>query len=95
MINYFGSAVDRDFNLTQEDFEYMENLQNTVGNFIRTGNPNDWTGNSRSPNNELKKLRTWADSEKFHVFGLKSQSEEDFRREFCEQLDLMDEYMQH
>ena len=72
----------------------MERLQNTVGNFIRTGNPNDWTGNPREENT-IPELRTWDQSQSFYVFGADSQYFEDFRGEFCDQLDEMDEYMYH
>ena len=41
MAQYFGNAIEREMNLTGAEFHYIKLLQQVIGNFIRTGDPND------------------------------------------------------
>ena len=80
--------------LTADEFDYIDRIQNIIGNFIRTGNPNDWTGNKR-PIQNIQPIRNWRDFKKFNIFGISGQSDENYRNDFCNSLDEMDEYMLH
>ena len=91
---FFVMALDWGIELLQEKVGYIEIIQNVIGNFIRTGDPNDWTGNSR-PKEEIEKMNTWRDSKMFNVFGIYGQYPENYRTEYCGKLDEMDEYMKH
>lgn len=93
-IHFMGMAIDRQIDLSEDEIDYIETLQNTIGNFIRTGNPNNWEGNPR-PKQDIIQINTWRDSKMFNVFGVSGQYPENYRSEFCDKLDEMDEYMLH
>ena len=94
VFNYFGTSFDRQFDLPENHKDYIEKLQNTIGNFIRTGDPNNWEGNDRDYQ-EIVQIDTWRDSKMFTMFGIDGQYPENFRNEYCNKLDDMWEYMMH
>ena len=69
-------------------------IQNTLGNFIRTGDPNNWEGNSR-PYQDIGRISSWWESNRFNIYGISGTKLEDYRKEYCDKLDDMDEYMLH
>lgn len=93
-MHFFGMALDWGVELLDEEIEHIENIQNIIGNFVRTGDPNDWTGNTR-PWQEITQINTWRDSRMFNMFGIYGQYPENYRTEYCDKLDEMDEYMEH
>ena len=74
--------------------QHIEKSQNIVGNFMRTGDPNNWDGNPR-PIIDIPRMSPFRDSKKFNIFGMKGIYQEDFRSSHCDRLDAMDEYMMH
>ena len=96
VLQYFGTFLDRRFgkDLDDLDIDYIERIQNTVGNFIRTADPNNWNGNPR-PHQDIVQINSWRDSQMFNVFGVYGQYPENYRSEYCDKLDEMWEYMLH
>ena len=80
--------------LKSDYLEHIEKTQNVVGNFMRTGDPNNWDGNPR-PTIEMPKLDHFRDSKKFNIFGMDGIYQDAYRSSFCDKLDAMDEYMLH
>jgi len=46
-VHYMGTLLDRRIELTEIEKNHIEMIQNNLANFVRTGDPNDWTGNPR------------------------------------------------
>jgi len=94
-INYFGNAIRRGLELTQAEQNYIEKSQNYLANFIRTGNPNDFTGN---PNGSMDfdEMVNMRDSDgKMNIVGINGQTTDHYRAPWCNVHDLIDEYLQH
>jgi para-nitrobenzyl esterase len=78
-INYFGNAIRRGLELTQAEQNYIEKSQNYLANFIRTGNPNDFTGN---PNGSMDfdEMVNMRDSDgKMNIVGINGQTTDHYR----------------
>jgi hypothetical protein len=84
----------KNFELSPAEWNHIDRIQSLVGNFIRTGNPNDWTGNPQ-PEVSLPKLESWRDSKLFTIFGQTEDYTSNYRSQYCDKLDEMDEYMMH
>ena len=87
-------AIDKQLPIDHVYRNYIDRIQNTVGNFIRTGDPNDWEGNQR-PFQEIGIISNWKESNLFTIFGEDSAIPANYRHEFCDKLDKMNEYMLH
>ena len=95
---YFGT-YRKDNGLTEEQENWMKMYQNYISNFIRTGNPNDWTDN---PNEEPAETFIWENfvgTERWNELGINKFSsygvDDDQRKNRCGMLDDIQHYMLH
>lgn len=85
--------------MNDEEVEWVTTYQSYLANFIRTGNPNDWTDNPNpAPSDEI----VWPDTARtgrwaqlgINEFDVYSRSN-DVRMERCDMLDEINHYMLH
>ena len=95
---YYGN-YEKDSN--NEENLWARGYQNYISNFIRTGDPNDWTGSPnigdlKSKNNKAKvKFTEWNGNWFKTGVNKFSQQKNDPRSKRCNMLDKVDQYMLH
>ena len=84
--------------MTEQEIIWVETYQSYLANFIRTGDPNDWTGN---PNSQPLDEVLWPDytTESWTQLGLDIfdvyTATDDERKARCDMLDDINHYMLH
>ena len=84
--------------MTQEELDWVSTYQSYLANFIRHGDPNNWTDNpNEKPSNEIVWPRAKTGSvaqlglDQFSVYSY----DDDLRKDRCDMLDDINHYMLH
>ena len=99
---FFSNNLKENIALTEEETKFQFIYQNYYSNFIRTGDPNDFTDN---PNGAVMRaeMKTWAESDDWFQMDIEQQKMLDWNdpvlntpvNRRCNFLDEMNEYMVH